>query len=58
MMELPNFKYRDVLLSNLNNGSTISTIIRPGKGCLNPNISTDKLVTRTIQALEDFDTEH
>lgn len=29
MMELPNFKYRDVLLTNLNNGSTISTIIKP-----------------------------
>lgn len=43
MMELPNTRYKDVLLSNLNVGSTISTIVRPGKGCVNPPISTGRL---------------
>lgn len=58
MMELPNTKTRDILLSNLNNGSTISTIVRPARGCFNPNISTDRLETATVPALQDFDTEH
>lgn len=48
MMELPNTKVRDVLLSNLNNGSTISTIVRPGRGCYNPSVSTDRLETTTV----------
>ncbi len=58
MMELPNTKTRDVLLSNLNNGSSISILVKPGAGCYNPNISTDKLDTSQIKALPDFDTEH
>lgn len=58
MMELPNTRTRDVLLSNLNNGSTISTTIRPGTGCFNPSISTEKLTTQTVYSVADFDTEH
>lgn len=58
MMELPNVKTRDLLLSNLNNGSTVSCYVSPGRGCINPNISTDKVETGTRQALQDFDTEH
>lgn len=57
-MELPNVKTRDLLLSNLNNGSTVSCYVSPGRGCINPNISTDKIETATRQALQDFDTEH
>lgn len=51
MMELPNTKTRDILLSNLNNGSTISTIVKPKAGCYNPNISTDRIETTTVNAL-------
>lgn len=51
MMELPNTRTRDVLLSNLNNGSSISVLVKPGPGCYNPNISTDKLETTTYGAL-------
>lgn len=58
MMELPNTRTRDILLSNLNNGSTISTIIRPGAGCFNPAVSTEKLSTRTVFSVYDYDTEH
>lgn len=58
MMELPNTKVRDVLLSNLNNGSTISTIVKPSRGCYNPSVSTDRLETTTVFAIADFDTEH
>lgn len=58
MMELPNVKTRDLLLSNLNNGSTVSCYVSPGRGCINPNISTDKVETGTRPALQDFDTEH
>lgn len=51
MMELPNTKYRDVLLSNLNVGSTVSIIVKPGRGCFNPSISTGRLETVTYRAL-------
>lgn len=58
MMELPNVRSRDVLLSNLNNGSSISIVVKPARGCINPNISTDRLVVGSHQAIPDYDTEH
>lgn len=51
MMELPNTKYRDVLLSNLNVGSTLSIIVKPGRGCYNPPISTGRIETASYRAV-------
>lgn len=53
LMQLPNVRTRDLLLSNLNNGSSLSVQVKPSKGMQMPYFATSVLERYTATSIPD-----